>query len=258
MTRETFQEYNSIDIIIPLYNSEKFIKETINSVLNQSYKNFTIYIINDCSTDKSLEILNKLKIKNISIINLKKNMGPAFCRNLGLRKSKNDYICFLDSDDLWHRDKLQNQVKFMKNYNLNFSYTNYKTFRVKNNFKKSIHVPNKFNFESFLKNTSIATSSMMVRRELIKLTKFKKKGFGFDDYIFKCDLLKKKNIKILGMKDFLTFYRIKPDSISSNPFRNFYWIWNINKNYHNFGFIKNIYLILSISFNSIKKYFFKF
>jgi len=248
---------NFIDIIIPVYNSEKYISETINCLQNQSYRHFKAYFIDDKSSDNSLKILQRYKSKNIFVYNLKKNMGPAFCRNLGMRKSKNKYVCFLDADDLWHKDKLKNQIKFMIRNNLNFSYTYYKTFKSKNIFIKSIKVPSKFNFETFIKNTSIATSSIMVRRDLIKFTKFKKKGYGFDDYIFKCDLLRKKNIRLLALSEFLTFYRLNSNSISSNPIRNIYWIWNINRSYLNFNIFKNIYLVINISLNSIKKYLFK-
>ena len=257
MSQETLKQDHLISIIIPIYNSEKYIEETINSINEQTYKNFKVYIINDFSNDNSLKILNNIKKNNIFIYNLKKNMGPAFCRNLGLRKSNSQYICFLDSDDLWHKNKLEKQINFMKKYNLNFSYTDYKTFEIINNIKREIKVPNKFNFNTFVKNTSIATSSIMVTRELINCTKFKKKGYGFDDYIFKCDMLKKKDIKNLGLSEYLTFYRIRPNSISSKALRNFYWIWRINSDYHRFGFFKNVYLILNISFNSIIKYFFK-
>ena len=84
-----------VDIILPNFNKANFIEECINSVINQTYKNWHLYLIDDHSTDNSLEIIDKFKNKkNISFIKLKKNKGPSFCRNLGIRISKAEYIAF--------------------------------------------------------------------------------------------------------------------------------------------------------------------
>ena len=247
----------SIDIILPVFNSQRYIEETLNSISKQVHDNYKVYIIDDCSIDNSFNIIKKFLNKNFYCKRLSKNMGPAFCRNLGMRLSSSDYICFIDSDDLWTPDKLSTQLKFMLKENINFSYTNYKTFKSDYKLSNLIKVPNVFNYKSFLKNTSIATSSMMIKRDLIGFTKFKKIGYGFDDYIFKSDLLKKQITIAKGIDQFLTFYRIRKDSISSNPLRNLKWVWKINKNYHKINFYKNIYYILCIIFNSLIKYNFK-
>ena len=109
-----------VDVIISNYNKSKYLEESINSVINQTYKNWLLYIIDDCSTDNSLDIINKFKnLKNIKIIALKKNKGAAFARNLGMRVSKSKYISFLDSDDGWNIKKLEKQISFMEKNNLN-------------------------------------------------------------------------------------------------------------------------------------------
>ena len=98
----------NIDIIVPNYNKANYLDECIGSILNQTYVNWSLYIIDDCSTDNSSNILNKYKNeKKIKIIKLKKNKGPSFCRNLGMRLSKAEYISFLDSDDYWTNDKFK-------------------------------------------------------------------------------------------------------------------------------------------------------
>ena len=109
------REGSFVDVIVPNYNKAGFIEEAITSVVNQTYKNWHLYIIDNCSTDNSPQIINKFSdLTNITIIFLKKNKGPAFSRNYGMRISKSKYISFLDSDDGWTKDKLEKQISFME------------------------------------------------------------------------------------------------------------------------------------------------
>ena len=119
-----------VDIILPNYNSSSYLEETLNSVINQSFNNWNLKIIDDNSDKKTKDILrNYSNKKNIEIVWLKKNKGAGFCRNLALRKSKSKYIAFIDSDDIWDRDKLKKQISFMEKNNFNFTYTNYQPFK---------------------------------------------------------------------------------------------------------------------------------
>ena len=103
------KEKPSVDVILPNYNKAKFLEEAINSVVNQTYKNWHLYIVDDCSSDESKKVIDKfLNFKNITTIKLIKNKGPSFCRNYGMRISKSKYISFIDSDDGWQKDKLEN------------------------------------------------------------------------------------------------------------------------------------------------------
>ena len=239
-----------IDIILPNYNSEKYIKQTINSIINQEYKNWKLLIIDDCSNNKTKNILKKFsKNRKIKIFWLKKNRGAGFSRNYALKKSNSPFVAFIDSDDLWKKDKLKKQLNFMKKNNFSFTYTNYETFGKKS---KKINSPSKLNYSDFIKNTSIATSTMMIRREKIKNIKFSNTKIC-EDYYFKCKLLKKTKFAYC-LKNNLTKYRIRDKSLQSNNFRNFYWIWKINKDYNNLNFFENFISLFFISLNSIKKY----
>ena len=118
-------KYN-IDIIIPNYNKSKYLEQCINSVIDQSYKNWNLYIVDDCSSDDSLSVLKKYNNnKQIEVIKLNKNKGPAFCRNLAMRISNSEYISFLDSDDYWKKDKLYKQLNFMEQNKYKFTYIDY-------------------------------------------------------------------------------------------------------------------------------------
>jgi len=241
---------NCIDIILPNFNSSKFLNQTLKSILKQTYKNWRLVIIDDCSDLKTINILKKYtKDKRIKIFWLKKNKGAGFCRNYAIKKTKSPYIAFIDSDDIWKKNKLKNQINFMTKNNYSFTYTYYETFGER---KRIIIPPLKFNFLSFIHNTSIATSTMMIKRSEIKNIKFTNTKIC-EDYFFKCKLLKKVNYAFC-LNKFLTKYRIRKDSLQSNVIRNFFWIWKINKDYNKLNLLENFLSLLHVSINSIKKY----
>ena len=124
-------------------------------------------------------------------------------------------------------------------------------------FLKNIKIkpPYKLSFSSFIKNTSIGTSTMIVKRKIIKNIKFTNTKIC-EDYFFKCKILKK--IKFAhGLNKYLTRYRIRKNSLQSNKFKNFYWIWKINREYNHLNFFQNLNSLFFISINSIRKYGFK-
>lgn len=119
--------YGKVSIIIPNYNCGKFLEETINSVINQTYQNWELLIVDDCSTDNSVEVIKKCieKDERIKLFVNEKNSGAAASRNLALREASGQWIAFLDSDDLWLPEKLEKQLAFMTDNGYRFSYTSY-------------------------------------------------------------------------------------------------------------------------------------
>ena len=242
-----------ISIVLPHYNNEHFVKDAIESVINQSYKNWELFIIDGNSNYKSKNIISKFKKnKKIKIIWVKSNNGAGFNRNLGIKKSKSNYVAFIDSDDIWKKNKLKKQIKFMLKNKCDFSYTGYKTMNSNKKLLRSINPPLKYNFNSFIKNTTIATSTMMVKRSIIKNVRFSNTS-SCDDYYFKCKILKK--IKFaMCLKDYLTNFRISKNSTNSKKLRNAYWVWKINRELKKLNFFDSLTSILLISINSLKKY----
>jgi teichuronic acid biosynthesis glycosyltransferase TuaG len=239
-----------IDIILPNYNSHEFLEETLKSIINQSYFNWRLIIVDDNSDNKTKQILRKfLKNKKINAYFLKKNQGAGFCRNYALKKSKSSFVAFIDSDDIWKKNKLKEQINFMIKNKCSFSYTYYETFGDK---KKFIKPPLSFDYSEFIHNTSIATSTMMVKKDMIKNIKFTRTKIC-EDYYFKCKLLKKVKYA-LCLNKFLTKYRVRKNSLQSNNLNNFFWIWKINKDYNKLNFFDNLFSLLNITINSIKKY----
>ena len=248
-----------VDIILPNYNKENFLEETINSVLKQNFNNWKLFIIDNCSTDGSKKIIEKFTSnKKIITIYLKKNMGVSFSRNLGIRLSNSKYISFIDADDLWSPNKLGDQISFMEKNNYSFTYTDYTPFFSRNNkiiYKKRIVTPNTFDFDKFVNNTSIGTSSMILSRNIIGTTKFPKVD-TLEDFPFKCKILNKGKIAIKFNQNAI-FYRITKNSLTSNKLKNLFWLWQINKKYNKLNFFKNLKSLVLISINSLKKYGFK-
>ena len=250
--------HTTVDIILPNYNSELYVSETINSVINQTFKNWKLIIVDSNSNKETQKILkNYADHKNINIIWLKKNRKAGFCRNLAMRNSKSEYIAFIDSDDIWEKEKLSKQLNFMIRNKYYFTYTNYLPF--KSNGEKInlgvVKAPGFLNFEKFIRNTTIATSTMIIRKSLIENIKFSNTKIC-EDYFFKCQILKKVN-NAFCLPENLMKYRIRKNSLQSNKIRNLYWIWYINRNYNKLNFFDNLMSLLSISKNSLKKYGFK-
>jgi teichuronic acid biosynthesis glycosyltransferase TuaG len=248
-----------VDIILPNFNKEKYLDEAINSILSQTHKNWKLYIIDDNSNDKSTNILKKYEgYKNIYYKKLKKNKGPSFCRNLGMRISSSNFIAFIDSDDVWKKNKLKDQLNFMIQNNYLFTFTDYTPFyqdEDKKNFLRETNIAKTFDLKKFTSNSSINTTTMIISRSILKNLKFKKIK-KLEDYLFKCQILQT-GVKANNLKQNLALYRILNKSRSSEKFKNVFYLWKINKKYLKFNIIKNLFSILMISFNSIKKYGFK-
>ncbi|HGF7614101.1 TPA: glycosyltransferase family 2 protein, partial [Enterococcus faecium] len=116
-----------VSIVMPAYNASRFITESVNSVQNQTYNNWEIIIVNDASTDDTQYRLESMAKKDnrIKIINLEKNMGAAYARNIAIKNTRGEFIAFLDSDDTWYPKKLERQLKFMERTESKFSCTFY-------------------------------------------------------------------------------------------------------------------------------------
>ncbi len=243
------QKKIKVDIILPNFNSSDYIRETIKSIIGQTFTNWKLIIVDDCSDKKTKTILQKFsKNKKIKIFWLKKNKGAGFCRNLAIKKSNSPYLAFIDSDDIWKKDKLETQLRFMENNNYLFTYTNYETFGKRTKF---IFPAKEYDFKKFVNDTSICTSTMIIKRNILKNIEFTNSKIC-EDYFFKCKILR--NCNAYCLDDFLTKYRVRNNSLQSSSLKNFYWIWKINKQYNKFNFFENLSSLILISLNSLRKY----
>ena len=246
-----------VDIIVPTYNSKKFILSTIKSVFDQTYKNWRLIVIDDASTDGTTEVLENLykklkKKKNFLFYRNRINKGQAFSRNLGLKISKSKFIAFLDSDDFWSKNKLKKQIQFMTKNNYDFTYTDYKI--IKDKKIKKITVPNNYNYEKFIHNSSINTCGIILKKKIINNIYFKNLRFS-EDYFFKCQILKK--VHAYKCPNVYAYYLIRKNSLQSNRLSVLFSLWFINKNLNKMNIFHNFLSIFFISINSLKKYGFR-
>ena len=248
----------TVDIIVPVYNSKKYIIATINSILRQSYKSWNLIIIDDCSNDGTYEILKSVQKKynkdnKIFLYRQNINRGQGEARNFGLNKSKSTFLAFIDSDDVWEKNKLSNQIEFMRKNNYNFTYSDYISVKDKKK-KKLIRAPNSYDYNSFIRNTSIATSTMIIKRNLINNIIFPPERLC-EDFYFKCLILRKtKAYKCLSVH---SYYKIRDNSLQNNRMKVLFAVWGINKSLNKMNFFSNLLSVFFITYNSLKKYGFR-
>ena len=245
-----------VSIITPVYKCEKLISETIECVLNQSYENWELLLIDDCSPDNSAKIINSYAKKDnrIKYYKLDKNSGAAVARNIALEISKGRFIAYLDADDLWKPEKLKKQVSFMLENNYAFTCTDYEKITEEGiSLNKIIKIPKKVNYNLFLRNTIIQTVGVMVDtkftgKELLVMPNIRRR----QDAATWCQLLKN-GVDCYECPENLSFYRVVTNSLSSNKFKaikmNWYWYRKIEK----LSFIKTCYCFVGYAFNAVKK-----
>ena len=242
-----------ISIIIPYYKKKKFFKKTITSVINQSYKNFEVILIYDDVNKLDLKFINfsLKKIKNKKIITNKKNLGVGMSRNTGIKNSKGKFIAFLDSDDIWHKDKLKKQINFMKKNKTDFSFSDYLIINKNEKVLKKIKAPKKITFNNLSYACDIGLSSVMIKSKLLKINKFSKLKTK-EDYLLWLKL-SKKNVKMLGINKTLMSWRKTENSLSSSTIQKVKDAFIVYNKYMEFNPLKSIYLVFILSFNAFKK-----
>ena len=237
-----------VSIIIPVYNVSGYIKECLDSVINQTYKNLEIIIINDNSTDNTMDIVNSYKDKRIKVINLVKNSGVSIARNKGVEISTGDYVCFLDSDDCWNLEKIEKQVNFIKNKT--FIYSDYEFYN--NGKKHRVSVPKSLTYKQALKNTTIFTSTVMFNMKYLSKEDLYMPNIKIGQDTSTWWRILKKVDKAYGMNEVLSIYRIHGISLSSNKIRAVKGAWNIYK-LEGLNVFKRIYYFSHYLKNAIKR-----
>ena len=243
-----------ISIITPMYNSAKHVEKTIQSVISQTYANWEMIIINDCSTDDSLQIAEQYAAidSRIKIISHDCNMGISAARNTGIGHACGRYIAFLDSDDIWKSNKLAKQIAFMQSNNYLFTYTACELIDESGDSMRKVITPRSFvDYKSLLKSNCIVCSSVMIDANTINIhVPFVK----HEDYATWLDILKNGHIAY-AVDDVLVEYRIRKSSVSANKFKSLSWVLNIYRNHLKMSWIEAIYRIIIYFCYAVAKYF---
>lgn len=219
-----------ISIITPVYNCERLLPKTIESVINQTYQNWEMILVDDCSSDNSAQIINEFseKDKRVKYIKLEKNSGVAEARNMALRVSKGRFIAYLDADDLWYPEKLEKQANFMLNNNYVFTNTDYEVIDECGCPKgKVVHMRKKTDYHGFLQHNLLQTLGIMVDVKVVsKELCYMNKEYEREDAATWLKILKA-GYPCYGLNEVLGQYRRVEGSRSSNKKKAICGMWDL-------------------------------
>lgn len=246
---------NLVSIVMPVFNSENTIKESIDSILSQSYTDWELIIVDDVSTDNTEMLIKEyLKIdERINYIRLDVNSGAAVARNTALKKARGRFIAFLDSDDIWLPEKLDKQLKFMKSNKYGFTFTAYTMISDNgSDLNKIVSVPSSVNYKQYLKNTIIGCLTVMIDKQIIGDFLMPSVRAGQDTATWL--LILRRGFKAHGLNEVLAKYRKRSDSISGNKWKALKRNWNTYRNIEKLNFFVATYYFGYYIFNAIKKH----
>lgn len=239
---------------MPYFKKRDFINESIESILNQTYKDFEILIIYDEENTHDYSFVKDFekKDKRIKVIKNLKNIGAGLSRNVGIEKSINEYIAFLDCDDTWKKDKLEFQLNYMKEKNIDISFTAYDIVDKNKNFISIREAKNYLEFKDLIKSCDIGLSTVVIRKSLLD-NKYRFSSIVTkEDYVLWLELAKK-DIKFYGINRSLTQWKRLNNSLSSNLFQKVKDGFLVYNKYMKYNIFTSTYYLLRLSFNYLLK-----
>ena len=244
-----------VSVITPCYNAEIFIDDCIQSVLSQTYQNWELLVIDDCSTDSTMrKILDySKKDKRIKCFKtIKTSGGPAHPRNIGLSNASGAFVAFLDADDMWLPNKLEEQVKFIIDHDLQFIYSNYEKISAEG--KRSgriLRMSSVVTYDHLLKTCEIPCLTTLIRSSLVTNNLFKE--VGKEDYLLWLQILKK-GVTAFNTNKVHALYRQQTKSRSSEKIKMLYEQWVILRDFQKLSLIKALYCWFYYIYRGIQKY----
>jgi len=238
-----------VSVIMPYYKKKKYIELAVNSVIQQTYKNFELIIVHDDENKEDLNFLKNLikKDKRIKLYINKKNLGAGKSRNKGIKLSQGSLIAFLDADDLWTRNKLKKQIFFMKKNLVDISHTSYHIINSDNKIIGSRRAKD-MNHKLLLSSCDIGLSTVIMKKKLIT-NKIKFANINTkEDYVLWLKITLN-NKKIFALKNNLTKWRKLNDSLSASKIQKLYDGYLVYRKYMNFSLAKSFIRLLLLSFN---------
>lgn len=241
---------------MPNYNASKYLPEALESVISQSYENWELLIVDDCSTDDSVSIINDYQKKDsrIKLFVNQSNKGAAFSRNYALIHATGKWIAFLDSDDIWFKNKLSSQIKFMKNNKYHFSYTKYRQVDEHSiDLGKTISGPKKVSKRKMFHFNYLGCLTVMYDKDYIGLIQVDDRLKSKNDYAMWLKASQKSSCYLFD--ETLAFYRVRKKSISHGSFkksiRNQFRLYKIGMN---MSFLRSSWhLLINMLYGSLKK-----
>ena len=244
-----------VSIIMAAYNAELYIEQTICSILKQNYINWELFIVDDCSTDSTLKIIEDFAINDsrINILRCSKNSGQAHARNIGIKNATGKYITFIDSDDIWKDKFLERMINFMENNGYDVAFSGFE--RMNEDLKKSygvLSVPNSITYYHLLKNNYMSCLTTIYNKESLGKIYFEE-DYKHEDHILWINILKNYVDRAYGFNESLAIYRIRSNSVSRNKIRSAKWKWLIYRKYLKFNLLLSSYYFIIYCINGMIK-----
>jgi len=244
-------EEQLVSIVVPVYNAQNFIGETIQCVKAQTYENWELLLVDDCSQDNSCDVIEEIQRadKRIQLIRQKANSGAASCRNKGVGCARGRYLCFLDADDIWEQNKLERELAFISG-GKGFVFTGYE-FADENGqgLGKIVHVPETITYREALKNTTIFTSTVMIDRAIIADNDIMMPCIESEDTATWWNILKKYGTGF-GLDECLVRYRRSAGTLSSNKLKAIKRIWNLYRSHEGLSVARSFYSMVFWAFRA--------
>jgi len=238
---------------MPYYKKEAYIRNSIKSILSQSYQNFEIIIINDDIENKDFINMIPNLDHRIRLINNDKNLGAGLSRNKAIKISNGEYIAFCDCDDLWEKNKLKIQLDFMRQFNLKFSFTSYNIIDEKNNFIKIRKAANYINFRNLRNSCDIGLSTVIAKKNIFDNNKRQFASLKTkEDYVLWLTFVQE-GIEMKGIDQSLSSWRKNENSLSASTFQKLIDGYRVYRVHLGYGKIKSIFFLINLSINFILK-----
>jgi len=241
-----------VSILTPTYNTEKFIRATIESVQNQTYQNWEMILVDDASTDKTVSIIEEFAQNDsrIKLFRLSKNSGNGFARNEALEKASGKYIAYLDADDVWFPQKLEKQLQFLKSNNLPFTFSFYDCIDEEgNNLNRRVESPQPLTYKQLFFCNYIGNLTAIYDAEYFGKIKLESSEKRQDWRIWLTILKQLKTVK--AVPEPLAFYRIRKDSISSSKFKLIKHNFGVYREFLKFNFVVSVLLMIRFLFTQL-------
>lgn len=243
-----------VSIITPAYNAVRFLPETIGSVIDQTYANWELLVVDDCSSDATPQIVETIAQtdKRVRLVRQPRNMGPAAARNAALELASSPLVAYLDSDDVWLPTKLERQLRFMRDTGAPFTYTGFRRMDESGRQLGAMRpLPASMSYREYLKDTAIVTSTVMIDRSLTG--DYRMPDIQCDDFGAWLAILRRGHIA-RGLQEDLLRYRVVANSISRNKLRWAFGIWRAYRDSERLSFPYAAWCFMHYAWRGYRKY----
>ena len=242
-----------LTVVMPTYNAQRFIAESIESVIAQTVDDWELLVVDDASTDATKQIIAKYQEQDgrIRLLARPSNQGPAYARNFALDQARGQWIAFIDSDDIWHPEKTERQLSAMHRHRADISYTGYKRRRDGELEGVVVHVPKRVEYRTMLRRNLIACSTAIVRSTTcgsLRMPLIRRR----QDHGYWLALLRDGTRTAVGVTEPLVWYRLRPDSLSANKLTAAMYSWKLLREVERFSAGKSLWLFTGYALEALK------